>query len=63
MSLYYSPEIVRLLMAERLDEARRAHRAPRGRSLPAVFGGRARLVAFARRVAGFRSSPAACSCS
>jgi hypothetical protein len=63
MSLNYSPEILRLLVAERLDEAPQARLARDGRAGGAASKSRTRAVAFARRLVGLRTSPAACGCA
>jgi hypothetical protein len=62
MSIYYSPELVRLLMAERLDEARRAGaihccQDPVGPVAIAPTG-----IADRVRTLFRRRSPAACTC-
>jgi hypothetical protein len=62
VSMYYSPEIVRLLITERLEEARAARRVSH-RKTSSTTSLRARMTAAVRRVTGLRSTPAACSCS
>ena len=59
MSMYYSPEIVRLLMKERLQEAADGRRARSGRS---GVGRAARTAGSLRRLFIRRPAPAACAC-
>lgn len=59
MSMYYSPEIVRLLMKERLQEAADARRA---RFVPPAVGRSARAASSLHRLFSRRPAPAACAC-
>jgi len=59
MSMYYSPEIVRLLMKERLQEAADRRRAVSG---PSGVGRAVRTAGSLRRLFIRRPAPAACAC-
>ena len=59
MSMYYSPEIVQLLMKERLREAADARRA---RFDPPGVGRTVRVASSLRRLFIRRPAPAACAC-
>jgi hypothetical protein len=67
MSLYYSPEIVKLLTAERLREAQEAHRArdrrrdPRIAALPFRVAGTIGRI-FVARAGRPTPTPSTCSC-
>jgi hypothetical protein len=59
MSMYYSPEIVQLLMKERLQEAADRRRAVSG---PSGVGRAVRTASSLRRLLPLRPAPAACAC-
>ena len=59
MSIYYSPELVQLLMKERLREAADRRRAVSG---PSGVGRAVRTASSLRRLSIRRPAPAACAC-
>ena len=62
MSIYYSPELVKLLMEEHVKEARDANRGSR-RQPSSSSNLRSRSAKLARRLVGVQTNPAACACS